>query len=136
MFTFDVLTDLVSRTRCKPGWRFCLLEENGALRLVITVSGPNAANTTEMITISHFFPVPLASYNEKTWRRWMFERCRGVENHELGEWFKVDGEQPFGPMHAPGEDPYTIHEFRDDLDRRIVQDGSVRDAPDAPRITE
>jgi hypothetical protein len=52
-----------------------------------------------------------------------------VENHELGEWFKVDDERPFAPLHAPGEDPYTVHEFREEVDRRTTQDGSVRDAP-------
>jgi hypothetical protein len=126
MFTFDVLTDLVSKTQCKPGWSFRLLTEDGALRLVITATGPNADNADEEIRIGHYFPVPSASYNEKTWRRWIFECCRGVENHELGEWFRVDGEKPFSPLHGPGENPYEVHEFRDDVDRRTTQNGSVR----------
>jgi hypothetical protein len=125
MFTFDVLTDLVARTRCKPGWSFRLLKEDDALRLVITVTGPNTANADEDITIRHFFPVPSASYNEKTWRRWIFERCRGVENHELGEWFRVDGERPFVPLHSPGNNPYEIVEYRPEIDARTKQDGSV-----------
>lgn len=126
MITLDVLTDVVAKVRCKPSWSFRLVDEGGDLRLVITVTGPDAADASRDITVRHFFPVPSASYNERTWRRWIFERCRGVENHELGEWFRVDGERPFAPLHGPGEDPYTVHEFRDDLDRRIAQDGSVR----------
>lgn len=124
--TFPVLHDLVHRATCKPGWMFCLLSEDGALRLVIAVTGPDAANPDNDMTVRHFFPVPTATFNERSWRRWVFECCRGVENHELGEWFRVDGERPFAPLHGPGENPYLVHEFRDDVDRRTRQDGVVR----------
>lgn len=53
--------------------------------------------------------------------------CRGVENHELGEWFRVGKERPFSPLHGPGENPYVVHEFRPDIDARTTQDGSVRE---------
>ncbi len=56
----------------------------------------------------------------------MFERCRGVENHELGEWFRIGSEWPFAPLHGPGEDPYTVHEFRHADDALTTQDGSIR----------
>lgn len=69
----------------------------------------------------------MATYNEKTWRRWIFEMCRRVENHELGEWFRVGEERPFAPMHGPGENPYDVHEFRDEMDARVMQDGSITD---------
>jgi hypothetical protein len=123
--TFEILADLVDKATCKPGWRFNLVEEYGALRLVITVPGNDSYNPEFALTVRHFFPVPTATYNEKTWRRWIFERCRGVENHELGEWFKIGGERPFAPLHGPGEDPYTVHEFRDEIAARTLQDGSV-----------
>jgi hypothetical protein len=125
--TFDILKNVVSRVTCKPKWSFKLIEEDGALRLVITVPGRDSYNPEDRLTIRHFFPVPTTTYNEKTWRRWIFERCRGVENHELGEWFKVDGERPFAPLHGPGEDPYTLHEFRDQIDARTTQSGEIRD---------
>jgi len=125
--TFDILSDLVSKTTCKPGWRFKLVDEDGALRLVITVQGFDSYNEDQKLTIMHFFPVPITTYNEKTWRRWIFEMCRRLENHELGEWFKIDGHRPFAPLHGPGEDPYTVHEFRDEIDARTIQDGSVVD---------
>jgi hypothetical protein len=123
--TFDVLSKLVNKTQCKPGWDFSLTSEEGALRLVITVPGRDSYDEARSLTISHFFPVPTATYNEKSWRRWIFEMCRRLENHELGEWFKIDGHRPFAPLHGPGEDPYTVHEFRDEIDARTVQDGSV-----------
>jgi hypothetical protein len=126
LWTFDVLRDLVAEVRCKPGWSFRIDPGIGAECLVIAVTGPDAAAPDDEITVRHFFPVPFASYNRNTWRRWLFERCRGVENHELGEWFRDGNERPFAPTHGPGEDPYVVHEYREDVDRRTAQDGSVR----------
>jgi hypothetical protein len=126
--THDVLRALVSRVRCKPGWFFWLKDEDGALRLVIRVVGLDSSRPDEKVpmTIDHYFPVPTATYNERTWRRWVFERCRGVENHEMGEWFRVGSEWPFAPLHGPGEYPYTVHEFRPAEDALTTQDGSMR----------
>ena len=123
--TFDTLRALVSRVSCKPGWSFRLVDEDGALRLVITVPGRDSYNESHPLTVAHFFPVPIATYNEKSWQRWMFEMCRRLENHELGEWFKIGDARPFAPLHGPGEDPYTVHEFRSETDARVLQDGST-----------
>jgi len=123
--THQLLAELVATVRCKPGWSFKLLEEEGALRLVITVAGYDSYNNEQRLRVAHFFPVPTATYNEKSWQRWIFEMCRRVENHELGEWFKVGEKRPFAPLHGPGEDPYTVHEFRDKVDAQTLQDGSV-----------
>lgn len=124
--THDVLQQVVSETKCKPGWLFWLDEEEG-LRLVILVPGKDSWDEKHRFNVRHYFPVPLTTWNEKTWRRWVFECCRGVENHELGEWFQVGNVRPFLPLHGPGEDPYTVHEFRDEVDARTTQDGSVRE---------
>jgi hypothetical protein len=126
--THEILRKLVENVRCKPGWSFRLKDEDGALRLVIRVIGFDSSEPDEGIprTIDHCFPVPTATYNEKTWRRWIFERCRGVENHELGEWFRIGSEWPFAPLHGPGEDPYVVHEFRPPDDAFTTQDGSMR----------
>lgn len=163
--THDVLAEVVKRIRCKPGWTFRLVDEDGALRLVITVPGYDSAGaaTTDRLlslaenivknhlsvseilrtateeirsaaaqhrefTVSHFFPVPTATYNERTWRRWVFERCLAVENHEMGEWFRDGNERPFAPLHGPGEDPYTVHEFRPEADTFTTQNGSMRES--------
>jgi hypothetical protein len=126
--THDILRQLVAKARCKPGWTFRLQDEDGALRFVVHVPGYDSARPDDLtpMAINHFFPVPTATYNEKTWRRWMFERCRGIENHELGEWFRIGSEMPFAPLHGPGEDPYTVHEFRPDVDALTTQNGSIR----------
>jgi hypothetical protein len=123
--TFPLLAKLIQEVRCKLGWSFRLADEDGAKRLVITVQGHDSYNPERSLTVSHLFPVPIATYNEKTWRRWVFEMCRRVENHELGEWFQVRGARPFAPLHGPGEDPYTVHEFRPEVDAQTVQDGSI-----------
>jgi hypothetical protein len=125
--TFDILRRLVSEVEYKPGWRFRIVNEDGALRLVITdTQCIDAYNPGTPFPLSHYHPVPIAEYNEKTWKRWIFEQCRRVENHEIGEWLRWGEERPFAPLHGPGEDPYTIHEYRDDVDRRTTQDGSMR----------
>lgn len=124
--TFDVLAALVARLRCKPGWHFALVNEDGALRLRILTVCEDAYSPGTTMRLAHLFPVPTATYNEKSWRRWIFERCLAVENHEMGEWFRDGDERPFAPLHAPGEDPYVVHEFRDESDARATQDGNMR----------
>lgn len=123
--TFDILRSLVSRAKCKPGWSFEVVDEDGALRLVIMVRGWDSYSPDDRLAVKHFLPVPTTTYNEKSWQRWIFEMCRRVENHELGEWFRIDDHRPFAPMHGPGEDPYAVHEIRDEADARTLQDGTV-----------
>jgi hypothetical protein len=129
--TYDLLVQIVAETRCKPGWSFRIREGEGALRLVIVVPGVDSWDESKERTVSHWFPVPPATYNKKSWQRWIFECCRGVENHELGEWFRVGDSRPFLPLHGPGENPYVVVEYRDEADALTTQDGSIRD--DGPR---
>lgn len=131
--THHILAQIVAQVKCKPGWAFRLEDEDGDLRLAIRVEGYDSAYPDDLDArvIDHYYPVPTATYNEKTWRRWVFERCRGVENHELGEWFRIGSEWPFAPLHGPGEDPYTVHEYRPAVDALTTQDGSIREPYEA-----
>lgn len=126
--THHTLIALASRLRCKPGWSFRIVEEDGFKHLVITVAGYDSSRPAAKapMTVSHYFPVPEATYGERAWRRWVFECCRGVENHELGEWFRDGAERPFSPLHGPGELPYAVHEFRPEVDALTTQRGSRR----------
>lgn len=124
--TYDLLRQIVAETKCKPGWSFTIRKGEGALRLVITVPGVDSWNEDHPRVVSHWFPVPPATYNHRAWQRWIFECCRGVENHELGEWFRVGDARPFLPLHGPGESPYVVVEYRDEVDARTTQDGSIR----------
>jgi len=127
--THHILAALVARVKCKPGWTFRLKDEDGALRLVIRCECLDSATPNEErpFLLDHYFPVPIATYNEKSWRRWIFDRCLAVEVHEMGEWFRDVAERPFAPLHGPGEDPYTLHEFRPVVDELTTQDGSIRE---------
>lgn len=127
--TFNILRKVVSEAKCKPGWTFRIAEEDGALRLVITITGADNYDHMRRFMVSHYHPVPITTYNEKSWRRWVFEQCLRTMNHELGEALNFNGVRPFAPMHGPGEDPYTVHEIRDVEDALTTQDGSLRKGP-------
>lgn len=125
--TFDILRRLVEDVEYKPGWTMDIVEEDGALRLRISdLKCIDAYNPGKPMPLSHYHPVPTATYNEKTWKRWIYEQCRRVENHEIGEWLRWGDERPFAPLHGPGEDPYVVHEFRDLVDAETTQNGTVR----------
>jgi hypothetical protein len=125
--TFDILRKVVAETKCKPGWSFRIVDEDGALRLFIKIECDDNYKEGEPFIVNHVHPVPITTYNEATWRRWIFEQCLRSMNHEIGESlrFGPNEERPFEPCHGPGEDPYTVHEFRDPIDARTTQDGSV-----------
>jgi hypothetical protein len=71
------------------------------------------------------FPVPPATYDRRSWRRWLFERVRDVELHELMEAFEVNGEVPYAPSHGPGNDPYMVRELGTEVDQRTSWRGDL-----------
>jgi hypothetical protein len=129
--TIDLLSRIVGETKCKPGWRFWVQHEDGAYTLIIQIAGKNNYKPEENFTVNHCHPVPFTTYNEKSWRRWIFEQCIRTMNHEIGESLRFGPEElrPFAPMHGPGEDPYSVHEWRPESDALTIQDGSLRDGP-------
>jgi hypothetical protein len=127
--TFNILQRVVDEAECKPGWSFSLVDEDGAKRLVITIDGVDNYDHSRPFVVSHYHPVPITTYNEQSWRRWVFEQCLRTMNHEIGEALNFDGVRPFAPMHGPGEDPYTVHEIRPERDALTTQNGSLRKGP-------
>jgi hypothetical protein len=79
--------------------------------------------------IYHYFPVPAATYNEASWRRWLFDCLLKVETHECMEHFQINDQRPYGPTHGPGDDPYSIHEYTTDERRRTSFRGTVKESP-------
>lgn len=125
--TFHILQKVVEEAKYKPGWTMRLQQTEDGLRLILTDRKcVDAYNPTQSMPLSHFHAVPKTTFNEASWRRWVFEQCRRTENHEIGEWLRWGDERPFAPLHGPGEDPYTVHEFRLEQDSRVKQDGSMR----------
>lgn len=131
--THDLLRKIIAETRCKPNWHFLLLDEDGALRLIIQVDGVDSFDPSRKFCVRHYHPVPTVTFNEKSWRRWIFDQCMRTETHEVGEWLRFGGglseERPFVPTHGPGEDPYANREYRGEDDAFTTQDGTLRGGP-------
>ena len=124
------LADLVGRLTYRPGWRFGLLhmdrgQGSKGLTLQIFVSGPDSYHPEKTINVVHYMLVPPASYNERSWQWWLFEQVLLVERHEAMEFFTIDGEKPYKPLHGPGNDPYLITELSSSTDRRTSFRGEL-----------
>lgn len=139
----EILFDLVKRCSYRPGWQVWLVDRQrdadhgrgiaGGLTLVIVTSTSNSYHPGEPIRVNHYFIVPAATYNERSWKRWLFEQFALVERHECMEFFALDaerdkpgsGDRPFAPVHAPGFDPYTVFESATDEEKATSFQGIV-----------
>lgn len=127
------LVSLVERLSYRRGWTFQLVDMDrgqGSAGLTFCATGtyPDTYDPDTTIRVRHLFPVPPAAYDERSWRRWLFERILEVERHEAAEFFQVDGARPYAPHHGPGNDPYIIFEHGTDLDVRTDFRGEVSPA--------
>lgn len=126
----QALFDLVDRLTYKPGWSFWIAElDRGqgseGLTFVIRVDVPDSRNAEQNIGVLHYMIVPAAAFNEQSWRRWLLDQVLLVEQHEACEFFMLDDERPFAPVHAPGFDPYTIRELATNEERRTTFRGEL-----------
>lgn len=127
----ELLASLVNRCTYRRGWRVELRDmdrDQGSigLTLIITTNTVNSYNHDEPMRVNHLFIVPAAAYDERSWRRWLFERFVDVETHEAMEFFTIDLDKPFAPSHGPGNDPYLVREIGTDTDRRTSFRGEVK----------
>lgn len=109
------LADLVERLVYRPGWEVNLMDiDRGqgstGLTFIVTTLGYNSYHPDqgESYRVHHYFPVPPAAYDDRSWRHWLLDRLLEVERHEACEFFQIDGERPFAPHHGPGNDPYIV----------------------------
>ena len=119
----QALADLVDGCVYRPGWTVRLnIVDRGqgseGLTLTIPTDTVNSYRPDQPIRVHHYFPVPPAAYDRRSWQRWLFEQFRLVESHECAEFFQIDGERPYAPSHGFGQDPYAIREYATDVDRR------------------
>lgn len=137
------LEQLVASTTYRPGWTVELFEDvdrdfepgdagrdrciGHGTTLVVTTDTVNSYRPEQRIRVAHYFIVPAATYDERSWRRWLFEQLVKVELHECMEFFAIDGERPYAPSHGPGNDPYLVREVGSDLDRRTSFRGTVNE---------
>jgi hypothetical protein len=127
-----VLEHMISVTGYKAGWTFELASMDRGqgchgLTLVITVAVEDSRHPGRIIGVAHYMPVPAAAFGERAWRRWLFDQVTLVELHEAMEFFTVDGDRCFEPVHAPGSNPYTVTELSTDTERRTSFRGILDD---------
>jgi hypothetical protein len=131
-----ILANLVEKTKYRDGWEFYLMNRDRGqgskgLTLAIYVTCVDTYQPDKQIRIVHYFIVPAAAYDERSWRRWLFEQILLVERHEAAEFFQIDGKRPYAPNHGPGNDPYIIFEEGTLQEKRTDYLGNQRDT-DAP----
>jgi hypothetical protein len=112
------LQELVDECELDPGWRVALVDMDRGqgskgltLSIVVQVFDSYHPDRGRNYRVQHLFPVPAASYNQRSWTRWLFDRYLEVLQHEGQEMFKVGGIRPYAPRHGPGNDPYVIPEL-------------------------
>jgi hypothetical protein len=129
----ETLDYLVEKLEYKENWTFelesLLNRGQGSVghTLVITIETPNSYSPHELRRVAHYFPVPPAAYDERSWRRWLFEQVLLVEKHEAMEFFEIDGHRPYAPSHGPGNDPYMVREVGTEVDVKTAFTGKVNE---------
>lgn len=135
-FPSDLL-ELVDALRYRPGWlaRLVDIERDpedthgaaaGGLTFIVTTNTINAYRPEQKVRVNHYFIVPAATYNRASWLRWLFDCMAKVELHECMEFFTIGEDKPFAPTHGPGDDPYVVHEYAGDVQRRTSFRGDVK----------
>lgn len=125
------LQRLVNHCTYRPGWQVNLYDgyDRGqgsvGTTLVITTATVNSYRPEQPIYVNHLFVVPAASYDQRSWQRWLFECFHQVELHEAMEFFTIDGAKPYAPSHGPGNDPYLLREVGTDIDQRTSFRGDL-----------
>lgn len=132
----QALADMVAKLKYRPGWQFSLHnidrgQGSAGLTLRILIECVDTYNPDQEMRVYHYMIVPAASYNERSWRRWLFEQLLLVERHEAAEFFQIDGVRPYAPNHGPGHDPYIIFEEGTRQEKRTSYLGEER-GTDAP----
>jgi hypothetical protein len=118
--------------RADRGWRVWLSDMerdpgSKGLTLVVQRCGPDSYQPENIIAVNHYFPVPPATFDRRSWQRWLFDRLGDVDTHERMEDFVVDGQRPYAPAHGPGNSPYLVLEYGTDVDRRTSFRGVLDD---------
>lgn len=116
------LRDIVESIDFMPGWSAYLGSDNegipGVVLHIISCT-PNSYDTSKTLRVNHSFPVPMAVYNERTWKAWIRDCYSKVWDHEIGEFLQFDGVREFAPHHGNGEDPYRVWHVGDLADTQV-----------------
>lgn len=140
---------LVETLRYKPGWRFTLADVDRGqgsegLTLCVHITTPDSYNQEQMRGVMHYFIVPAAAYDLRSWRRWLFDQIVLIERHEAMEFYRFEYEtpnqvgievlgtshhveRPYAPSHGPGNDPYMVREVGTEADVRTSYRGVLNE---------
>lgn len=129
--------------RESQGWRVILANierdpGSAGLTLIVTRRGPDSYHPERVIAVNHYFPVPPATFDRRSWQRWLFDRLGDVDDHERMEDFIIGGARPYAPSHGPGNNPYLVRELGTETDARtsfrgvLDDDGTGRPRPGLP----
>lgn len=139
---------LVETLRYKSGWRFTLEDVDRGqgsegLTLCVHITTPDSYNPEQMRGVMHYFIVPAAAYDFRSWRRWLFDQIVLIERHEAMEFYRFECEtpnqvgietfgtnrhveRPYAPSHGPGNDPYMVREVGTEADVRTSYKGVLK----------
>ena len=95
----------------KPGWSF-RYGGPGNRFLCVFARTSDSAHPDRERTTQHMFELP---DDVGDFERWVFDRLLLCELHEAGEFFTIDGEQPFYPNHGDEGSPYELVDRRSRL---------------------
>jgi hypothetical protein len=131
----EVLARLVGALRYKLGWHFGLSsidrgQGSEGLTFQVWSQTQDAYHPLRQTHVAHYFIVPAAAYNERSWRRWILDRLIEIETHEACEFTRFMDDRgvevrPWAPLHGPGNDPYFVYELSSDVERRTSFLGEV-----------
>jgi hypothetical protein len=127
-----ILLRLVEQVSYKPGWWFSVNMDydrgqgSRGATLVVRPLTVDSYHPEDSKRVTHLFPIPPAAYDERSWRRWLFEQVLLVERHEACEFFQIEGARPYAPHHGPGNDPYIVFDHGTDEDARTSFKGYVK----------
>jgi hypothetical protein len=113
--TWDLLEHAIGRIRytrderpTTPRFQLVRDDDSNYAVLYVFTHNPNTYRPDEIRHTRHEFVVPVATYHEDAWIRWVFDRIASIEQHETCESFQVDGVRIYAPHHGNGEDPYAF----------------------------
>src|SRR6266567_3652356 len=128
----EPLAELVEQCEYRPGWEVILCSRDRGqgsigLTLCIFTLGYDTYHIDDgqHYRVVHYMPVPPASFDRRSWQRWLFEQFLLVERHEAAEFFRIGKKRPYAPHHGPGNDPYIIFEHGTAKDTRTMFTGET-----------
>lgn len=130
-----ILANMVKSCKYRPGWTVRLYSNldrgqgSEGMTLIIQTCGYDTYDVSKGQTyrVNHYMPVPPAAYDERSWRRWLFNQFLLVEQHECMEFFVVDKKRPYAPHHGPGNDCYNVFDHGEAIDTKTMYTGEVLD---------